>query len=355
MTILVTGGAGFIGANVAHALLAAGEPVRILDDLSRSGVERNVRWLKEQHGARVELLIADVRDPSAVARALAGVDHVFHFAAQVAVTTSIDQPRHDFDVNAGGTLNLLEAIRTSPQPPSMIYTSTNKVYGALDDVGLRQTERRYEPVSAELAKTGISEQRPLSFCSPYGCSKGTADQYVLDYAHTFGLRTAVFRMSCIYGPRQLGTEDQGWVAHFLLRALRGEPISIFGDGRQVRDVLYVDDLVDALLRARARIGSISGRAFNVGGGPTSTTSLVELVERITRLSGKSPTLVFEPWRRADQRWYVSDVSALSSALGWKPRTAVSDGVAQLYEWLSRQDIVQAGAGGRLQIGGAEAR
>ena len=302
MTVLVTGGAGFIGTNVAHALLAAGEPVRILDDLSRLGVERNVRWLESQHGARLELIIADVRDPSAVARALTGVDHVFHFAAQVAVTTSIDHPRLDFDINAGGTLNLLEAIRTCPQPPSLVYTSTNKVYGALDDVALRQTERRYEPESEELARTGIPEERPLSFCSPYGCSKGTADQYVLDYAQTFGLRAAVFRMSCIYGPRQLGNEDQGWVAHFLLRALRNEPISIFGDGRQVRDVLYVDDLVDAMLRARAQIGTISGRAFNIGGGPTSTTSLVELVERITRLMGRSPHLVFEPWRRAAQRW-----------------------------------------------------
>ena len=354
MTILVTGGAGFIGTNVAHALLAAGEPVRILDDLSRLGVERNVRWLESQHGARLELVIADVRDPSAVARALTGVEHVFHFAAQVAVTTSIDHPRLDFDINAGGTLNLLEAIRTCPRPPSLVYTSTNKVYGSLDDVELRQTERRYEPESSQLAKAGIPEERPLSFCSPYGCSKGTADQYVLDYAQTFGLRAAVFRMSCIYGPRQLGNEDQGWVAHFLLRALRNEPISIFGDGRQVRDVLYVDDLVDALLRARTRIGSISGRAFNIGGGPTSTTSLVELVERITRLMGRSPQLMFETWRRADQRWYVSDVSAASKALGWKPSTGLGDGVAHLFEWLSRQDVVQAG-GGRARVGGAEAR
>ena len=353
MTVLVTGGAGFIGANVAHALLAAGEPVRILDDLSRIGVERNARWLEAQHGARLELQIADVRDPVAVDRALAGVEHVFHFAAQVAVTTSIDHPRLDFDINAGGTLNLLEAIRMCARPPSLIYTSTNKVYGALDDILLRESERRYEPESPSLASSGISEQRPLAFCSPYGCSKGTADQYVLDYAQTFGLRAAVFRMSCIYGPRQLGNEDQGWVAHFLLRALRGEPITIFGDGRQVRDVLYVDDLVDALLRARTRINSIAGSAFNVGGGPTSTTSLVELVERITRLSGRCPQLVFEPWRRADQRWYVSDVSAASTALGWRPRTGLGDGVAQLYDWLSRQDIVHAG-GYRARTG-AEAR
>ena len=355
MTVLVTGGAGFIGANVANALLAAGEPVRILDDLSRPGVERNVRWLESHHGSRLELLIADVRDPSSVARALEGIEHVFHFAAQVAVTTSIDRPRLDFEVNAGGTLTLLEAMRACPRPPSLIYTSTNKVYGSLDDVALRQTERRYEPESSKLAAAGISEQRPLSFCSPYGCSKGTADQYVLDYAHTFGLRTVVFRMSCIYGPRQLGNEDQGWVAHFLLRALRGEPITIFGDGRQVRDVLYVDDLVDALLRARARIAHISGRAFNVGGGPTSTTSLVELVERITRLTGRSPQLAFEPWRRADQRWYVSDVSALTAAIDWAPRTSLGDGVAHLFDWLSRQDVAHTGPGARIRVGGVEAR
>lgn len=336
MTVLVTGGAGFIGANVAHALLAAGEPVRILDDLSRLGVERNVRWMESLHGERLELVIADVRDPAAVARALMGIDHVFHFAAQVAVTTSIDHPRLDFDINAGGTLNLLEAIRACRNPPSLIYTSTNKVYGSLDDVALRQIERRYEPESVNLATTGISEKRPLSFSSPYGCSKGTADQYVLDYGHTFGLRAAVFRMSCIYGPRQLGNEDQGWIAHFLLRALRGEPISIFGDGRQVRDVLYIDDLVDALLRARARIHRISGRAFNIGGGPTSTTSLVELVDRISQLVQERPHLVFEPWRRADQRWYVSDLSAVSRELGWSPRTRLSDGVASLFDWLSHQ-------------------
>ena len=353
MTVLVTGGAGFIGANVAHALLAAGEPVRILDDLSRVGVERNVRWLEAQHGARVEIQIADVRDPAAVARALAGVEHVFHFAAQVAVTTSIEQPRLDFDINAGGTLNLLESIRACARPPSLVYTSTNKVYGALEDIPLRQSERRYEPENRSLASRGISEERPLAFCSPYGCSKGTADQYVLDYAQTFGLRAAVFRMSCIYGPRQLGNEDQGWVAHFLLRALRGEPITIFGDGRQVRDVLYVDDLVEALLKARARMDSITGRAFNVGGGPTSTTSLVELVERIARLSGRSPSLAFEPWRRADQRWYVSDVGAASTELGWRPRTGLADGVAQLFDWLSRQDIVQASA--LRPRAGAEAR
>ncbi|HVH45507.1 MAG TPA: NAD-dependent epimerase/dehydratase family protein, partial [Labilithrix sp.] len=200
----------------------------------------------------------------------------------------------------------------------------------------------------------ISESRPLAFSSPYGCSKGAADQYVLDFAHTFGLRATVFRMSCIYGPRQLGTEDQGWVAHFLLRALRGEPISIFGDGRQVRDVLYIDDLVDALLIARTRISRLAGRAFNVGGGPARTTSLVELVDEIARLIGRTPRLLFEPWRRADQRWYVSDVSSLQGVTGWCPQTTLNDGVTRLFDWLTRQDFLAATAFGRPRGDGLEA-
>ena len=336
MTVLVTGGAGFIGANVAHQLLVAGEHVRLFDNLSRPGVEKNVRWLEESHRGRLDLVVADVRDPDALRRALDGVDHVFHFAAQVAVTTSVSDPMLDFAVNARGTLELLEAIRTRRPAPSLVYTSTNKVYGALEDVTLRATPTRYEPEDAELASRGMSEDRPLSFHSPYGCSKGAADQYVLDYAHTFGVRAAVFRMSCIYGPRQFGNEDQGWVAHFIIRALRGEPLTIYGDGRQVRDILFVDDLVDALLRARTDIDAIAGRAFNVGGGPGNTTSLVALVDEIERLTRRRPRTLFEEWRVADQRWYVSDPSALEAALGWQPRTAAADGIERLVEWLSAQ-------------------
>jgi CDP-paratose 2-epimerase len=336
MSVLITGGAGFIGANLAHRLLRAGEHVRILDDLSRAGVEKNVAWLRDCHGQSFDLVIGDVRDASLVERAVGGMDHVFHLAAQVAVTTSLTDPRHDFAVNAQGALNVLEAVRRMPRPPSLLYTSTNKVYGALDDIGLVATSTRYAPADRELATRGISEKRNLDFHSPYGCSKGAADQYVLDYARTFGLRTTVFRMSCIYGPRQFGTEDQGWVAHFLIRALRGETITIYGDGKQVRDVLYIDDLVDAFLLARERIGEISGRAFNVGGGVSNTLSLVELCERIERLTKRAPRLAYEDWRHADQRYYVSNPNALALRTGWAPSVGVDEGIGRLFEWLAEQ-------------------
>ncbi len=342
-TTLITGGAGFVGANLAHRLLSDGERVRIFDNLSRAGVEKNVAWLEANHGSRFELIEADIRDVPAVERAVHGVDHVFHFAAQVAVTTSLVDPRLDFDVNARGTLNLLEAVRTQAKPPSVIYTSTNKVYGALEDVKLRMSLGRYEPEDEQLRTHGISEARPLSFHSPYGCSKGTADQYVLDWAHTFGIPAVVFRMSCIYGPRQFGNEDQGWVAHFLIKALRGEPITIYGDGKQVRDICFVEDLVDAFLRARRDITRLTGRAFNVGGGVTNTISLLELVQRIEMLQRRAPRLSFEPWRRADQRYYVSDVQALGQATGWAPVTDVGRGIDRLYAWLLEQPENRPGA------------
>src|ERR687890_2291653 len=265
--ILITGGAGFIGTNVAHRLLTQGHQVRVFDNLARPGVEQNLRWLRDTHGNQVEIEIADTRNGEAVRRAVERAARVFHFAAQVAVTTSLTDPLEDFEVNARGTLNLLEALRAQPAPPPMVFTSTNKVYGALDDVGLRRRNQRYEPTDPSLRRTGISENRPLDFHSPYGCSKGSADQYVLDYARTYGLPAIVFRMSCIYGPHQFGTEDQGWVANLLIRAMEGEPIVLYGDGMQVRDVLFVEDLVDAFLLAQRNMDRLSGRAFNIGGGP----------------------------------------------------------------------------------------
>ena len=337
MTTLVTGGAGFIGANVAHRLLSAGERVRLLDDLSRRHVERNVSWLRQTHGD-VDLVVGDVRDGAAVRAAMRDVSHVFHFAAQVAVTTSLLDPLHDFDVNARGTLVVLEAMRAMKEPPSLLYTSTNKVYGACDDVAFVRQGRRYVPEEARLRDGGIDEARPLSFHSPYGCAKGTADQYVLDWARTYGLRTCVFRMSCIYGPRQFGNEDQGWVAHFLLRAERGEPITIYGDGHQVRDVLFVDDLVDAMLLARAAMPAVAGQAFNVGGGPANALSLLELLARIEARLGRRPEVSFEPWRTADQRWYVSDVRELGRVLDWRPRTSVDEGLDRLRTWIAASGL-----------------
>ena len=331
--VLITGGAGFVGANLAHRLLAAGRPVRILDNLSRAGVERNLRWLRDTHGAALQAEIADVRDAAAVSRAVRDAGAVFHFAAQVAVTTSLVDPIEDFEVNARGTLNVLEAVRALPEPPPVIFTSTNKVYGNLEDMALALRGQRYAPLDEQVRAHGVGEERPLRFHSPYGCSKGAADQYVLDYAHSFGLRALVFRMSCIYGPHQFGNEDQGWVAHFLIRALDGQPISLYGDGMQVRDVLFVDDLVDAFVLAERQADALAGRAFNIGGGPANATSLLELVALIGELHGERPALRLDAWRTGDQRYYVSDTRAFQAATGWAPKHGVRDGVELLYEWL----------------------
>jgi len=331
---LITGGAGFIGTNVAARLLEDGRRVRIVDNLSRAGVESNLRWLCDTFGDRVERVMADVRDRDALAQAVDGVGEVYHFAAQVAVTSSLDDPLFDFAVNAGGTLNLLEALRALPSPPPVVFTSTNKVYGDLEDVELVPDGDRYVPADTETRIAGISESRNVDFHSPYGCSKGAADQYVLDYARTFGIPAVVFRMSCIYGPHQCGTEDQGWVAHFLIRAIDNQPITIYGDGLQVRDLLYVDDLVDAFMRAQSAMGIVAGEAFNIGGGPERSTSLVELIDVIRTLHGRSVALEFDAWREADQRYYVSDTRKFSDATGWAPRVAVADGVRALHAWLT---------------------
>jgi CDP-paratose 2-epimerase len=334
---LITGGAGFIGSNLAHRLLGSGRRVRVLDNLSRPGVEQNLQWLREQHGPLLDVMVADVRDAAAVAQAVPGVSQVFHFAAQVAVTTSLEQPVQDFEINARGTLNVLEAVRAAPRPPPVVMTSTNKVYGGLDDIALAVHAGRYAPVDAAMAAHGVPESRSLDFHSPYGCSKGTADQYVVDYARSYGLTTLVFRMSCIYGPRQFGTEDQGWVAHFILRALRGEPITIYGDGMQVRDILFVDDLVDAFLLAEQQGARLSGRAFNMGGGPGNAISLLDLLDSIEDLSGTRPQVEFDRWRTGDQRYYVSDTRAFQDATGWQRRVEAREGISRLYEWLaSRQ-------------------
>jgi CDP-paratose 2-epimerase len=300
-----------------------------------------VHWLQHRHGSRVRFVRGDVRDADALRLAVAEASHVFHFAAQVAVTTSLSDPFLDFETNARGTLNLLEAVRASEHRPSLLFTSTNKVYGHLDDVGLRATDTRYEPEDAELRTRGISEARCLEFHSPYGCSKGVAEQYVLDYARTFGLRTVVFRMSCIYGPHQFGNEDQGWVAHFLIAAMRDQLLTIYGDGLQVRDILFVEDLVNAMLLAHENIDQLSGEAFNIGGGPDNTTSLIELLRLIEELRGVPPLADMEMWRTADQRYYVSNTSKFQHATGWRPTVGVREGVARLHDWLVEADLVGA--------------
>ena len=339
--VLITGGAGFIGTNLADKLASQGRRVRVLDNLSRPGVERNLEWLKETHGDRILFEKADVRDAAAVRRATQGVEAVFHLAAQVAVTTSLEDPIHDHNVNVNGTVNVLEAARLQPEPPAVIFTSTNKVYGGMEDVELHLDGMRYEPRDAVLRRRGFSEKRPLDFHSPYGCSKGAADQYVLDYARSYGLKTAVFRMSCIYGPHQCGNEDQGWVAHFILRALEGRPITLYGDGFQVRDVLYADDLVRAFLTAWDGIGTITGQAFNMGGGPDNTVSLLELIGMIQKLHGERPRVVFENWRTGDQRYYVSDTRRFEAATGWRPRVSAREGIGKLYNWLAESRLPSA--------------
>jgi CDP-paratose 2-epimerase len=330
--VLITGGAGFIGTNLADRLLRRGRRVRVYDNLARPGAEENLRWLMAQHRSLLQVEVADLRAGDRLRQAVSDVGTVFHLAAQVAVTTSLADPSEDFAVNALGTLALLEALRDRRRGARVILTSTNKVYGAIDDIDLTQTDRRYVPRGA-VARTGIGESRALQFHSPYGCSKGTADQYVLDYARSYGFATAVFRMSCIYGPHQHGTEDQGWLAHFMIRAADGLPITIYGDGRQVRDVLFVDDLVDAFLTAEHHLPAIAGEAFNIGGGPRNTLSLLELIDRIAALSGRRPTLDFDEWRVGDQRWYVSDHRKFTRLTGWQPRIGVAEGIRRLHDWL----------------------
>jgi CDP-paratose 2-epimerase len=333
---LITGGAGFIGTNLAHRLLSAGRSVCILDNLSRSGVEENWAWLRATHGDRVCLERSDIRDREAVRRAVRSrrLEQAFHFAAQVAVTTSLTDPRSDFEVNALGTLNLLEELRQLPSPPPLVFTSTNKVYGSLPDVALRQAGRRVEPENDRYRQHGVDEARPLDFHTPYGCSKGAADQYVLDFARTYGVPTVVFRMSCIYGEHQCGNEDQGWLAHFAICALEDEPITIYGDGMQVRDALFAEDLVDAFLLAQANMQVASGNAFNIGGGPAQTVSLLELLDLMEARTGSRPRVRFDRERPGDQRYYVSDTRKFQAATGWQPRVGVREGVFRLFDWLA---------------------
>ncbi len=330
--VLITGGAGFIGANIADRLAGGGENVIIFDALARDHVEENVAWLIDHHGSRVNFVYGDVRDPYAVRDVVCRAKQVFHLAAQVAVTTSLFDPRTDFEVNAGGTLNVLEAIRRRPAPPPLVFASTNKVYGHLGTIAELRREALRMTVGGRFAD-GFDETLPLDFYSPYGCSKGAADQYVLDYARIYALPTAVLRMSCIYGPRQFGTEDQGWVAHFLISALADRVITIYGDGRQVRDILYVDDVVDAFLLAQKQMHAVRGRAFNIGGGAAKTISLQELVRLIERLTGASPEIVHAAPRPGDQCFYVSDFGRFAELTGWSPRVDVEMGVRRLLGWL----------------------
>jgi CDP-paratose 2-epimerase len=334
MRLLITGGAGFIGSNLAARGLSLGHEVIILDTLARPGTALNLEWLQSQ--GPLTCIQADIRDFSALLNLFHTnqFDAVFHQVGQVAVTISVKEPRTDFEVNALGTFNLLEAIRLSGQNPVCIFASTNKVYGALAHVNVIAQNGRYAFAGLPY---GVSEIAPLDFHSPYGCSKGAADQYVLDYRRIYGLRTIVFRQSCIYGPRQMGHEDQGWVAWFALCGIFGRSITIYGDGKQVRDILYIDDLVDLYFRAVEIEPALNIFVFNVGGGPDEAVSLIEMIQLLEQELGHSIELKFADWRPGDQRVYVSDIRAVGEAFQWTPKLTPRKGIAALVSWIRHNE------------------
>ena len=331
-TYLVTGGAGFIGSNYVRQLLSRGEDVVVFDNFSRGGAPRNLEWLEKTFGRdSFRLIRGDVRDASLVAEAARGSDVIVHLAGQVAVTTSVVNPRDDFENNALGTFNVLEGARLSGRNPIVIYASTNKVYGGMDDVQVVERGGRWE---YENLPFGASETQPLDFHSPYGCSKGTGDQYVRDYARIYDLPTVVYRQSCIYGPRQFGVEDQGWVAWFVIAAVMGRPIAIYGDGKQIRDLLHVDDLIRAYDLAVDKIDAAAGQVYNLGGGPANTLSVwTEFGPLLEELLGRPIPVARGDWRPGDQRVFVADIRKTERELGWSPQVGVEEGVRQLFEWV----------------------
>lgn len=329
---LVTGGAGFIGSNYVHRLLKRGEKVTIYDNFSRGGAPRNLEWLKAEFGEKAfEVVVGDVRDAARIAEAAKMSDVIVHLAGQVAVTTSVTHPRDDFEANALGTFNVVEAARASGRQPIVIYASTNKVYGGMEEVELFEEPTRWR--YKDLIR-GCPETQPLDFHSPYGCSKGTGDQYVRDYARIYDLPTVVFRQSCIYGPRQFGIEDQGWVAWFIIAAVMGRNITIYGDGKQVRDILHVHDLIQAYDLAVEKIDVARGQVYNLGGGPSNVMSIwSEFGPRLEALLGKKIEVGRGDWRPGDQRVFYADVSKAKNELGWEPTISVEQGVNMLFEWV----------------------
>lgn len=330
---LITGGAGFIGSNYVSRLLQRGEQVTVFDNLSRAGSRRNLEWLRETYGDKsFKLVVGDVRDVKATHDACRDANVIVHLAAQVAVTTSVTKPREDFEINAFGTFNVLEAARASKNKPAVLYSSTNKVYGGMDDVAIVEQPTRYAYADLPL---GAPETQPLDFHSPYGCSKGSGDQYVRDYHRMYDLPTVVFRQSCIYGTRQFGVEDQGWVAWFVIAAITGRQISLYGDGKQVRDVLFVEDLLDAYDAALSKMEVASGQVYNIGGGPANTLSVwSEFCPLLEKLLGHPLAVSHGDWRPGDQKVYVSDIRKAENELGWKPKTGVKEGLQRLFDWVS---------------------
>jgi CDP-paratose 2-epimerase len=338
--IIVTGGAGFIGCHLADRYLSQGRQVTVIDNLERAGAKANAEWLRERHGDRFDLLVTDVAERSwELERVVGSAAVVFHMAAQVAVTTSVADPRRDFEVNLLGTLNLLEAARQAKEPPALLFASTNKVYGGLDDLRIELGENGYY---LPQRPDGISEDEPMDFHSPYGCSKGGADQYVRDYARIFDIPTVVFRQSCIYGTRQFGIEDQGWIAHFVISAILGRPLTIYGDGQQVRDTLYVDDLLEAFNAAAEGIDTTRGRIYNMGGGPCNIASPLSLLSALEEILGKHIEVEFSDWRPGDQKVYISDVRKAQRDFAWTPKTDLRTGLGRLVEWVQgNQELLRS--------------
>ncbi len=330
--ILITGGAGFIGCNLANKLLSKKNFVKIYDNLSRFGTKINLKWLKEKHKSNLEIIIGDIRNAKELNKVVKNIDIVYHLASQVAVTSSIKNPKEDFEINAVGTLNLLESLRKEKANTILIFTSTNKVYGEMKNIPLVEKERRY---AFKDLPEGISEEQNLDFHSPYGCSKGTAEQYVRDYSRIYDLRTVVFRMSCIYGIRQMGNEDQGWIAHFLISSLLRKPITIYGNGKQVRDILYIDDLISAFELVVSNIKTTNGMIYNIGGGKDNTISLLELIDEITTTFKIKVKLKFKEWRAGDQKVYISNIKKAYKDFNWKPKINKNQGIQLLFDYLSR--------------------
>jgi CDP-paratose 2-epimerase len=329
MKFLITGGAGFIGVHAARHF-AQTHTVHVVDNLSRRGTQANLDWLTGE--AKFSFARVDIRDSEKLEAEFAKFkpDVVIHLAAQVAVTTSVQDPRTDFEINAQGTFNVLEAVRKHAPGAMVLYSSTNKVYGGMEDVRVELAGDRYRYADLPL---GISEAYPLDFHSPYGCSKGAADQYVRDYCRIYDFPTVVFRQSCIYGTRQFGVEDQGWIAWFTIASTLGRPITVYGDGKQVRDVLWVDDLVAAFSLAVDKIDGVRGEVFNMGGGPERQLSLLETFDELGKLAGEKIPYAFADWRPGDQKVFVADTRKAEKALGWKAQVTPVEGVTRLAKWV----------------------
>lgn len=331
MRVLITGGAGFIGINCAAYFAHKGHEVIIFDNLLRMGSEKNLEWIRGE--CSFKFVKGDVRKYETLVDVITKrgpFDLILHLAAQVAVTTSVVNPREDFEINALGTFNLLEAVRQHNSEATLIYASTNKVYGEMKDLRIIEQEGRY---MYQDLPGGVDEKRNLDFHSPYGCSKGSADQYCRDYFRIYGLKTIVLRQSCIYGYHQFGIEDQGWVAWFCIAAVLEKQIAIYGDGKQVRDVLFVDDLVRAFELSYENKDQIAGKAFNIGGGPQNTLSLHELIHFLEKLKSRKIPLKYDDWRPGDQKVFTGNISLAENDFGWKPVVRPNEGVEKLYKWV----------------------